>query len=157
MKPLHFIGVFLCLWLAYSCDTTQPVANQQLIEQRKLKEQYSELLTQYAEKMFKQINSIISPQSGKDFGKMLDLDHIYFDKIRNEVSVDVKYEWKARDFWAGIPYDWCVLVGRLYISLPRQRTDLVRAYFIGKDYNNHLQQVSTKSSLNKILDGIVVD
>lgn len=123
--------------------------------QQNLRLKYETVLNDFARRTLVEINSIISPQSGKELKYNVDLDNI--TKVeKNVLAVDVRYDWLARDWASGVPYGTCSLTGTLYVFLPESKVDLTKSKFIPKDYNQHLRAVSTSHSLNKVLDGIII-
>lgn len=145
--------------LLHSCGTSnsQNVSSSTNEYQRKqrLKMEYGNILTTYSEKVLVKINSIISPQSGKELRHKLDLNNISVPED-NVLAVNVRYDWIARDWLSGVSYGTCTLTGTLYLYLPNSPVDLTKAEFFPKDYNQHFVDVSTKSNRNKVLNGVVV-
>lgn len=129
-------------------------SNRSYRQKQRLKAQYGVLLNNYAEMTLIKINAIISPQSGKDLQYEVDLDNISVP-YDNVLSVDVRFDWSARN-WPSVPYGTCTMVGTLYLYLPSSKIDMTKSKFFPNDYNQHLIDVSSKSQLKKILNGVVV-
>lgn len=163
---LALVGCFAVLSLVlHSCGVPQQELQQmqarnaeleRLRYQAKLRRTYQGVLEMAADRVCLELMKIVSPQSGRNPIKSLELDEIVYHESENIVEVDARLSWQARDFFSGVPYGQCDAHGVLYVYLPRRNTDEAKVTFRYSRHNTHLERVSSKANLQRVQKGFTL-
>lgn len=167
---ISIVFVFLSL-LLHSCgvqnsrinSSTQNWAESEAVryqrKQERLRREYGTALEMAADQLVKEFSKQLSPRSGKDFVSKV---HYYeYEVVENTydgyISCRATLRWMARDWWSGVPYDWCELQGTLYFYPKVRSIDVNKAAFTIDYKNDQVTKVSSTSSWAKVKDGIVIN
>lgn len=115
---------------------------------------FTRLVPRFASKL----SAIISPQSGREFqGEALLEQGMGYSSEDGFVTCRVKLLWQARDFWSGVPYDWCEASGIIRYYPPRRSIDKPTAIFSCERINTHVQRVATADQIARLNEPIVLE
>lgn len=143
------IGVLLGNDRGVSPLSQKPDTNKQI----KLKKEYGATLERLALLFSSKLSSQISPQSGREFrGEVLYDQGLGESREDGFVACRVKLLWQARDWWRGVPYDWCEVSGIVRYYPPKRSIDVPTGLFTAERVNKHVEAVSDSITIRKILD-----
>lgn len=153
---LHSCGVSLYEQQQQQQLQAQNAELERIRYQAQLRRAYQGVLEMAADRVCLELMKIVSPQSGRNPTKSLELDEIVFYERENIVEVDARLSWQARDFFSGVPYGQCDAHGVIYVYLPRRNTDQAKVTFSYTGHNTHLEQVSSKGNLQRVQQGFTL-
>lgn len=119
---------------------------------------YGSTFTRLVPRFASKLSAIISPQSGREFqGEALLEQGLGYSPEDGFVTCRVKLLWQARDFWSGVPYDWCEASGITRYYPPRRSIDKPTAIFSCERINTHVQRVATADQIARLNEPIVLE
>lgn len=143
------VGFILLSSLLSNCGTYPTQAHLQRI--------YRGQLETAAAQMTEALLKKVSPMSGRNPNHFVYLDQIHYDERENIVSAAVMLTWQARDFWSGVSYGECQVLGRIHVYMPIRQLDRTRAKLDVARWNEHFILVSKESQRTEISHGIIID
>ena len=99
----------------------------------------------------------LAPSSGKELQHAISLYPISHNEDETVVGCPIEVSFLARDFWAGVGYGTCKVLGTLWLQVPQYRGRPYRVTFQLQNYNDQLQKVSNEAKLKWLNEGIAFD
>lgn len=162
-----FGGLLLCFMLLcgvlQSCGMSQTASRSQRLKptkaeiQRRLRADYGDALDQAGAQLAQIIQKKIAPSSGKELQHAISLYPISHNEDETVVGCPIEVSFLARDFWAGVGYGTCKVLGTLWLQVPQYRGRPYRVTFQLQNYNDQLQKVSNEAKLKWLNEGIAFD
>lgn len=141
----------------YGYRRTESAESRKAREQERLRNEYGVALQAAANRVMTKVNSIFSPNTGRNHSTTVHLYDVDITQSRQDgyVACYVTFSWEARSFLNA--YNTCELQGWLYY-FPKQRSiDVTKARFVWKKRNKHLENISDSGDWSVADRGIVID
>ncbi len=122
-------------------------------QQRQLEQQYRSELERLVLHFTAKASQYFSPMSGREFrGELLSEQGIGYSREDGFISCRAKLLWQARDYWSGVPYDWCEVSGIIRYYPPLRSIDKPIGIFTPERVNKQVVAVSDSTRVNTFLN-----
>ena len=157
------LSVVLLGFMLHSCDVPNQASQSKRLQpteaetQRRLRVDYGQVLDLAGGQLAQVIQKKIAPSSGKELTHTINLYPISYNEDETLIGCPIEVSFLARDFWAGVGYGTCKVLGTLWLQVPQYRGCPYRVTFQLQNYNDQLQKVSNEAKLKWLNEGIPFD